>query len=129
MARPHPRARIVTTQVGGDAGVLLGKETKELMKTVAGKDDCGVVEWVVSSAPVEYPFAVQTMEARADAIAAGRAAEMIWLLEHPSVYTAGTSAKAADLIDPERFPVFKTGRGGSTPITVRGSGLPMSSST
>lgn len=68
-------------------------------------------EWRVSTAPVPYPDAIATMEARAAAIAAGEAGELIWLLEHPSVYTAGTSADPADLIDP-RFPVFKTGRGG-----------------
>jgi len=69
------------------------------------------VEWRVSSAPVAYPDAVAAMEARAAAIAAGEARELIWLLEHPPVYTAGTSADPAELLDP-RFPVFKTGRGG-----------------
>jgi lipoyl(octanoyl) transferase len=52
------------------------------------------------------------MEERVGAIAAGRAAELIWLLEHPSIYTAGTSAKPADLLEPGRFPVYRTGRGG-----------------
>lgn len=69
------------------------------------------VEWRVSAAPVPYPDAVAEMEARAAAIAAGEARELIWLLEHPPVYTAGTSADPAELLDP-RFPVFKTGRGG-----------------
>jgi lipoyl(octanoyl) transferase len=60
---------------------------------------------------VDYARAVMEMEARAEAIAAGEAAERVWLVEHPPLYTAGTSAKDGDLLD-ARFPVFKTGRGG-----------------
>ncbi len=59
-----------------------------------------------------YDEAVAAMEARAAAIALGEADELVWLLEHPPLYTAGTSAKAADLVEPERFPVHQTGRGG-----------------
>lgn len=70
------------------------------------------VEWRISDAPVSYEAAVAEMEARVAAIAEGTAPELVWLLEHPPLYTAGTSADEADLIDPERFPVFKTGRGG-----------------
>lgn len=70
------------------------------------------VEWRVSDAPVPYDAAVAEMEARAAAIAAGEAGELVWLLEHPALYTAGTSADAKDLLAPDRFPVFKTGRGG-----------------
>ena len=70
------------------------------------------VEWHVSDDPVAYPEAVSTMEAAVAAIAAGDAAERIWLVEHPPLFTAGTSANPADLIWPDRFPVFKTGRGG-----------------
>lgn len=69
------------------------------------------VEWVVSDQPVSYEAAVAAMEARVEAIAAGEAPERVWLLEHPPLYTAGTSAKAGDLVD-ARFPVFQTGRGG-----------------
>lgn len=69
-------------------------------------------EWHVSAAPVAYPDAVAAMDARVAAIRAGTAAELVWLLEHPPLYTAGTSARAADLLDPGRFPVYKTGRGG-----------------
>lgn len=69
------------------------------------------VDWIVSTAPVEYPDALQWMEARAVAIADGTAPECVWLLEHPALYTAGTSANPADLID-ARFPVFAAGRGG-----------------
>jgi len=69
------------------------------------------IEWRVEPAPVTYPEALATMEARAAAIAAGEAPELIWLLEHPPLYTAGTSANPAELLDP-RFPVFDAGRGG-----------------
>lgn len=70
------------------------------------------VDWMVSDDPVEYDAAVRFMEARAEAIARGESAELVWLLEHPSLYTAGTSAKPSDLIAPGRFPVHPTGRGG-----------------
>ncbi len=70
------------------------------------------VEWQISTAPVDYEAAVAAMEARVATIRAGTAGECVWLLEHPSLYTAGTSAKPADLIDPGRFPVFSSGRGG-----------------
>lgn len=69
------------------------------------------VEWRTDSAPVAYPDAVAEMEARAAAIADGRAGERIWLLEHPPLYTAGTSADPGELLD-ARFPVFASGRGG-----------------
>jgi lipoyl(octanoyl) transferase len=70
------------------------------------------VGWAVSSAPVPYPEALAAMEARADAIAAGEAGEVVWLLEHPPLYTAGVSARSEDLLEPGRFPVFEAGRGG-----------------
>jgi lipoyl(octanoyl) transferase len=69
------------------------------------------VLWTKSEALVPYPEALSAMEARASAIAQGQAAEQIWLLEHPPLYTAGTSANPAELLDP-RFPVFSAGRGG-----------------
>jgi lipoyl(octanoyl) transferase len=69
-------------------------------------------EWLVGKTHVPYPEAVQAMEARVAAIRAGTAQELVWLLEHPPLYTAGTSAKPADLIAPERLPVFQSGRGG-----------------
>ncbi|HEX3485250.1 MAG TPA: lipoyl(octanoyl) transferase LipB [Micropepsaceae bacterium] len=68
-------------------------------------------EWTVSQDQVSYPEAVRRMEQRVDAIHRGEAPEGIWLLEHPPLYTAGSSAKDGDLLSP-RFPVFKTGRGG-----------------
>jgi lipoyl(octanoyl) transferase len=69
-------------------------------------------EWRVTDAPVPYPAAVAAMETRVAAILEGRAPELVWLLEHPPLYTAGTSAKPADLLDPDRFPVFPSRRGG-----------------
>jgi lipoyl(octanoyl) transferase len=71
-----------------------------------------MVEWITSDTPVPYADALTFMEARAEAIAAGTADEAIWLLEHPPLYTAGTSAKIADLVDPDRFPVLEARRGG-----------------
>jgi lipoyl(octanoyl) transferase len=71
----------------------------------------GAVEWLISEAPVPYPEAVAAMEARVAAIAAREAPELVWLLEHPPIYTSGTSGKPQDLLDP-RFPMFATGRGG-----------------
>lgn len=85
-----------------------------------GRDDDAPVGWAVSTDYVPYPAAVAAMEARAAAIADGTAGELIWLLEHPPLYTAGVSAKATDLIEPERFPVFESGRGGQ--FTYHGPG-------
>lgn len=70
------------------------------------------VEWSAFPGLMPYPEAVEMMEERAAAIAAGAAREAVWLLEHPPLYTAGTSARAEDLLDPHRLPVFETGRGG-----------------
>ncbi|MDO6725740.1 lipoyl(octanoyl) transferase LipB [Cognatishimia sp. 1_MG-2023] len=71
-----------------------------------------MVEWIISDGLTDYDEAVTFMEARAEAIRAGEADECIWLVEHPPLYTAGTSAKAQDLTDPDRFPVHTTKRGG-----------------
>ena len=78
------------------------------------------VEWRISNELVPYPEAVAEMEQRAEAIARGEASELVWLLEHPPLYTAGTSAKPEDLLTPDRFPVYKTGRGGQ--FTYHGPG-------
>jgi len=77
------------------------------------------VEWLTTPGLTAYPQAVAEMEARVEAIAAGRAAERVWLVEHPPLYTAGTSAKDRDLLD-ARFPVHRTGRGGE--FTYHGPG-------
>jgi lipoyl(octanoyl) transferase len=77
------------------------------------------VEWIVTPGLTQYPDALEDMEARAEAISRGDAPERVWLIEHPPLYTAGTSAKASDLID-ARFPVYRTGRGGQ--FTYHGPG-------
>jgi lipoyl(octanoyl) transferase len=79
----------------------------------------GEVEWRISATPVPYPEAVAEMESRAADIAEHKAAELVWLLEHPPLYTSGTSGKDGDLLDP-RFPLFTTGRGGQ--LTYHGPG-------
>lgn len=93
---------------------------RSLSRTVFSRDDDVAVGWSVAREPVAYPQAVAFMEARAAAIAAGTAGELVWLVEHPPIYTAGVSAKPADLIAPDRFPVFETGRGGQ--FTYHGPG-------
>src|SRR5579864_3475443 len=70
------------------------------------------VEWRASGEPVPYATAVAEMESRVAAIRAGAAPELVWLLEHPPLYTAGTSARDEDLLQPTRLPVHRTGRGG-----------------
>jgi lipoyl(octanoyl) transferase len=70
------------------------------------------IEWRCSDRPVLYEEAVAAMEERIAAIRAGDASELVWLLEHPPIYTAGTSARPADLLDPDRLPVYRSGRGG-----------------
>ena len=70
-----------------------------------------MVEWIHSDGRVPYPEALAFMEARVAAISAGEADEAIWLLEHPPLYTAGTSARIEDLVEPDRFPVYEAGRG------------------
>lgn len=71
-----------------------------------------MVEWITTDGLTDFRTAEAWMETRAAAIASGNAAECIWLVEHPALYTAGTSAKAVDLTDPDRFPVYQTKRGG-----------------
>ena len=82
------------------------------------------VEWRVEDALVPYQSALAVMETRAAAIADGAASELVWLIEHPPLYTAGTSAKPDDLIA-ARFPVHAAGAADSSPITAPASGSPM----
>ena len=84
------------------------------------RTDAGGVGWALSPGLVGYPEAVAAMEARAAAIAAGEAGEVVWLLEHPPLYTAGVSARAEDLLDAGVLPVFASGRGGQ--FTYHGPG-------
>ncbi|WP_306886316.1 lipoyl(octanoyl) transferase LipB [Amorphus orientalis] len=91
-----------------------------LLTGLRADPDAPPVEWVIEDEPVAYGDALAEMEARAAAVAEGRAAERVWLLEHPPLYTAGTSARAEDLVAPDRFPVHWTGRGGQ--FTYHGPG-------
>ena len=84
------------------------------------REDGRPVEWALSSGYVDYAAAEAAMEARVADIAAGEAEELVWLLEHPPLYTAGVSAKDDDLLAPDRFPVHRTGRGGQ--FTYHGPG-------
>lgn len=76
------------------------------------EENCPSVRWEISDSLIPYGEAVARMEREVEAIAAGEADELVWLVEHPPLYTAGTSAHATDLKEPDRFPVFQTGRGG-----------------
>ncbi|WP_374655560.1 lipoyl(octanoyl) transferase LipB [Phenylobacterium sp.] len=87
---------------------------------IFGREDGRAAGWAVSRGRIPYPEAVAAMEARAAAIADGTAGELVWLLEHPPLYTAGVSAKDTDLLEPDRFPVFASGRGGQ--FTYHGPG-------
>jgi len=89
------------------------------LTTFAGPAGGTAVEWRIAPVPVPYPEAVAAMEARAAAIAAHEASELVWLLEHPPLYTSGTSGRTGDLLDP-RFPLITTGRGGQ--LTYHGPG-------
>jgi lipoyl(octanoyl) transferase len=89
------------------------------LQTFARPGGGAAVEWRISAAPVPYPEAVAAMEARVAGIAANQAPELVWLLQHPPLYTSGTSGNAGDLLDP-RFPMFETGRGGQ--LTYHGPG-------
>lgn len=98
---------------------MLSQSLSETVSKLA-RADGRPVEWARSEGYVDYPVAVEAMEARAAAIAEGRAPELVWLLEHPPLYTAGVSSKDADLLDAGRFPVHRSGRGGQ--FTYHGPG-------
>lgn len=82
------------------------------LRPLPASDSGPAVEWRIAEAPVPYPEAVAFMEARVAAIRAGAAPPTVWLLEHPPLYTAGTSARPEELLDPGAFPVYPSGRGG-----------------
>ncbi len=96
----------------GENAHLKGMPVAVAIDQTFRRTDGAPATWAVSAGPVDYAAAVAAMEARATAIAQGAAREIIWLLEHPALYSAGVSAKAADLLEPGRFPVFNSGRGG-----------------
>ncbi len=83
-------------------------DTAEKLRRADGQP----AEWIIAPGETPYPIALETMRARAAAIAGGTAGEAVWLVEHPPLYTSGTSAKPADLLDPLRFEVHDAGRGG-----------------
>ncbi len=85
--------------------------TVTISRPTVGARDNGP-EWLISADPVDYEEAVAEMEARVAAIRRGDARELVWLLEHPPLYTAGTSARPEDLLNPGGLPVYQTGRGG-----------------
>lgn len=99
---------------------MLDRTLNSEASALFGRTDGAAVGWAVSQAPVPYPDAVAAMEARAAAIADGTAGELVWLLQHPPLYTAGVSSKPDDLLDAGRFPVFQSGRGGQ--FTYHGPG-------
>jgi lipoyl(octanoyl) transferase len=87
-------------------------DRSDILTTLFPKDGSAPVRWRISDELVPYEFALAEMEREVAAIAAGTADELVWLLEHPPLYTAGTSADSSDLIDANRFPVYDAGRGG-----------------
>jgi lipoyl(octanoyl) transferase len=104
----RPRNFGIAADGAGDYQIP-GSMASRMQRTKPAMD---AVEWQASDAPVGYEAAVAAMEARVAAISSGTAPELVWLLEHPPLYTAGTSAKAGDLIEPALLPVHRTGRGG-----------------
>ena len=96
---------------------MLDRQARHTFLAIAGAQPA---EWTVTDGLTDYEQAVAAMEARAAAIREGNAPEQVWLVEHPPLYTAGTSAKAADLVDARRLPVYQTGRGGE--FTYHGPG-------
>lgn len=98
---------------------MLSQALSQTLSKLARADGRSV-EWAVSEGLVAYEAAVEAMETRAAAIAAGEAGELVWLLEHPPLYTAGVSSKDGDLLDAARFPVHRSGRGGQ--FTYHGPG-------
>jgi lipoyl(octanoyl) transferase len=93
-------------------GIASERDAAAPLAAAGGAIERRAIEWRASAALVPYEAAVAAMEARVAAIRAGTAPELVWLVEHAPLYTAGTSAQAADLVDPELFPVYRTGRGG-----------------
>ncbi len=83
-----------------------------MTETTQQPSQAAAIGWAISRAPVDYPEAMAAMDAHVRAIREGRGPELVWLLEHPPLYTAGTSAQRGDLLAPDRFPVYESGRGG-----------------
>lgn len=98
----------------------MNKTRAQLDQSMLPRDGASPVEWLVAERPVDYPDAVAAMDAHVAAIVEGTAPERVWLVEHPPLYTAGTSAQPGDLLTADRFPVYSTGRGGQ--FTYHGPG-------
>ncbi len=101
----------ITLATDGGLGHIFNM-SELLINAPSMERDSSGIEWRISDAPVPYPDAIAFMEQRAADIHAGTAPECVWLLEHPPLYTAGTSADETELLDHARFPVYQTGRGG-----------------
>jgi lipoyl(octanoyl) transferase len=117
----HRRRRFAPARIGSSALVQSPVLNSRLASrsSLLAPDDAPPVEWVVTPGLTQYAEALADMEARAEAIARGDAEERVWLIEHPPLYTAGTSAKESDLVE-ARFPVYRAGRGGQ--FTYHGPG-------
>jgi lipoyl(octanoyl) transferase len=102
----------VAVSAAGDYQIRMAIASERARAAPPAGQANGAIEWQSSPAPVPYPEAVAAMEARVAAIRAGSAPELVWLLEHPALYTAGTSARDVDLVAPDLFPVYRSGRGG-----------------
>jgi lipoyl(octanoyl) transferase len=99
---------------------MLDRTLKSSPPLLMPRPDNAAAGWACSAGLIDYPAAVEAMHARVEAMLDGQAGELVWLLEHPPLYTAGVSAKPADLLDPARFPVFESARGGQ--FTYHGPG-------
>ena len=104
----------------GNSKSAVPKQAESTPGMALPQPDEPALEWRISAGLVDYPTALAEMEARAAAIHAGTAAEQVWLLEHPALYTAGTSARPEDLLLPDALPVYRAGRGGQ--LTYHGPG-------
>ena len=117
---PQPASRRKAGRRPEHEGDPLANVRDTVADRMLARGDAGPVEWVIGEEPVGYDEAVAAMEERVAAIADRRAPERVWLVEHPPLYTAGTSARDEDLVEPNRFPVFRSGRGGQ--FTYHGPG-------
>ena len=105
-------AKFYSSQITSYANLKIVKPVKEFQKDIVKEKDYIMVQWEITEDKVDYETALAKMDNHVQKMIQGKADEKIWLLEHPPLYTAGTSANRRDLVDPNRFPVFETKRGG-----------------
>ena len=105
-------AKFYSSQITSYAYLKIVKPVKEFQKDIVKEKDYIMVQWEITEDKVDYETALAKMDNHVQKMIQGKADEKIWLLEHPPLYTAGTSANRRDLVDPNRFPVFETKRGG-----------------